>query len=98
MSDFLQYENAGEIDLAQYDTAGKLFLLLTQRNLTEIENIFQPISQWPRPVQIMNRTGGQTSCWNVPLHKIRKSHMTLRRMIQGWEFAHTNDGSYLPKD
>ena len=50
MSDFLQYENAGEIDLAQYDTAGKLlqnFLLLTQRNLTEIENIFQPIASGP---------------------------------------------------
>ena len=36
--------------------------------LTAQYELFLPIGQWPRLVRMMKKTGGQKSCWTVPLN------------------------------
>ena len=59
----------GETDLVQYDTAGRFLRTIqtTQRNLNQNRKYFNPVSQWPRLVRMMKKTGGRKSRWTVPL-------------------------------
>ena len=51
-------------------------------NLAKSQNQTNILTHWSlAQVLMMKKTGGQKSCWNVPLNRIWKSHMTRRGII-----------------
>ena len=55
----------------QYDTGGRFFN----------KNLIKSAKSVAEAGLNDEKTGSQKSRWNVPLNRIRKSHMTLRSMI-----------------
>ena len=69
---------------AQYDTVilqGDFYEKFDKLGeiVTKIDHL---LTHWSvAQVRMMKNTGSRKSRWNVPLNRIRKSHMTLRSMI-----------------